>query len=291
MNTRLKFFANLTFFWCLLTPAFAYFPAGGVLSLDGVDDYAILPFDEHGPIFPKNTREFTVEMWLMPKTEPNPGEAYLLLSQQLVFRVDSHQTAECKQVQDALCGFLSATLHGDGGGGAMVTTVPLEQSQWNYLAMVYKESTPIVIRNNRILKWGKFDRLNRVEENLEHLGRPKDFFVGGYDAEFNGWPGVTVTRFPGEIDAIRFSKIARYDIPGERVSGPFDPPERFEPDEHTLALWNFDEREGITRFSDASGNGKTLIGMNGASIGKPLAVRPTKVHLTTRWATLKSKSR
>ena len=36
-----------------------------------------------------------------------------------------------------------------------------------------------------------------------------------------------MTYFHGEIDAIRFSNIARYDLPAERGVEPFDPPHRF----------------------------------------------------------------
>ncbi len=36
-------------------PIFSFEPSGGVLVLDGEDDYAILPLAEHGYIFPRNT--------------------------------------------------------------------------------------------------------------------------------------------------------------------------------------------------------------------------------------------
>ena len=105
-----------------------------------------------------------------------------------------------------------------------------------------------------------------------------------------------MTRFHGEIDAIRFSNIARYDL-----IEPFDPPHRFFSDAHTLALWDFNEKEGVNRFEDASGNGKTLIGMNGAvTIGGTgvnlngdsedgLEIRPD-TSVTTTWGQIKSES-
>ncbi len=99
----------------------------------------------------------------------------------------------------------------------------------------------------------------------------------------NAFRGVPVTRFHGEIDAIRISSVARYDIPGEGIAKAFDPPSRFSADEHTLALWNFDDKLGAIRFRDASGHGKTLIGKNGASIGKPFAVNLTSTSPTTTW--------
>ena len=75
------------------------------------------------------------------------------------------------------------------------------------------------------------------------------------------------TYFHGEIDAIRFSDIARYDLPAEVGTSPFDPPHRFSSDKHTLALWDFNEKEGADRFEDTSGNGYTLIGMNRCRCG------------------------
>ena len=53
---------------------------------------------------------------------------------------------------------------------------------------------------------------------------------------------------------------------------PFEPPHRFSSDAHTLALWDFNDTEGVDRFEDESGNGYILIGMNGATTGSALAV-------------------
>ncbi len=94
----------------------------------------------------------------------------------------------------------------------------------------------------------------------------------------------------GEIDAIRFSNIARYDLPDKPGFFPFEPPNRFFSDVHTLALWDFNEREGVTRFEDTSGNGKTLIGMNGAATSRPLSVNPRNTSITTTWGQIKSES-
>ena len=71
---------------------------------------------------------------------------------------------------------------------------------------------------------------------------------------------------------------------------PFDPPHRFESDEHTLALWNFDESAGADRFQDASGNSNTLIGINGATTSGALSISPNSASLTTTWGRIKSKS-
>ena len=87
----------------LVMPVFSFQPSGGVLSLDGVDDYAVLPFEEHGYLFPKNTREFTVEMWFYPKSGPTShGESTIILSQQVYFGLSANRT-ECKSDVSQLC--------------------------------------------------------------------------------------------------------------------------------------------------------------------------------------------
>ena len=102
------------------------------------------------------------------------------------------------------------------------------------------------------------------------------------------------TYFHGEIDAIRFSNIARYDLPTERETKPFDPPQRFVSDEHTLALWDFNEKAGADRFEDTSENGYTLISRNGVAVvggggvGN-LGVRPDN-SVTTTWGQIKSET-
>ena len=71
-------------------------------------------------------------------------------------------------------------------------------------------------------------------------------------------------------------------------------PSGFLNDEHTLALWDFNDKAGANRFEDTSGNGRTLIGMNGATgvggegVGN-LEIRPD-VSVTTTWGQIKSES-
>jgi len=60
-----------------------------------------------------------------------------------------------------------------------------------------------------------------------------------------GWKDIR--NFKGSIDEVRFSNTARY-------SKDFTPKDRFESDEHTLALYHFDEGSGDV-LKDSSGNG------------------------------------
>ena len=287
-NFRLLFIVMLLFH--LILPVFSFKPSGGVLLLDGDDDYAVLPLLEHGYIFPKHTDEFTAEIWFYPKATPKRKEVNLIFRQQVGFALTALGDCDLDENQICFSGFvhLEGEVHGVTG-----IYVEVEKDQWNYIAIIFRDSTFHFVDNNRILRFKKFDLMNFVAAEVRRAR--KDFFVGGYDEDVDVFDGHRLrsrtTRFHGEIDAIRFSNIARYDLPAERGIHPFDPPHRFESDEHTLALWNFDERAGADRFRDASGNDNTLIGMNGATTSGALAVNPTKTSLTTTWGQLKAKSR
>lgn len=65
--------------------------------------------------------------------------------------------------------------------------------------------------------------------------------------------------YPGRIDEVRISDIVRYS--GDSFVVPTLP---YECDEHTRALWHFDEAEGATTFHDSCGTGDNfLVGYNG----------------------------
>ena len=265
---------------------FAFQPSGGVLSLDGVDDYAILPFASHGYLFPNNTREFTVEMWFYPRTGPTHGGNNIIFSQQIYFGLTG--LAKCKGAAEHLCCFGGAYLDGKDAHGVIGFYVPAELNRWNYMAIFYEDSTLGFIYNDRIRRRAKIGLMDRL--TAEVRGRPDDFFLGGYNEPLALFAGaLPVLSFYGEIDVIRFSKVARYDFPDiPAVEGPFEPPERFVNDRHTVALWNFNEREGATRFEDESKHERTLIGMNGAAVSRALAVNPGSNSITTTWGRIRS---
>ena len=87
MLTNFKLLLSAVLLLNLILPVFSFQPSDGVLVLDGEDDYAILPLAKHGYIFPRNTDEFTVEVWFYPKAEanPEPAELNIILSQQVRF--------------------------------------------------------------------------------------------------------------------------------------------------------------------------------------------------------------
>ncbi|MYA99292.1 LamG domain-containing protein [Candidatus Poribacteria bacterium] len=274
----------------LVLPVFSFQPSGGVLMLDGEDDYAILPLAEHGYIFPRNTDEFTVEVWFYPRAKPEPGKSNIILSQQVRFGLQIDN--QCRRLplgeKGEVCAYGTAYLEGGGASGPRGMEVPIKKDQWNYLAVIFMDRTLYVAYNNQIYRSQRDDRLNVIEGDLGFPEWFKSFCVGGFAKKELV---QHIPYFHGEIDAIRFSDIARYDLPAEPGPSPFDPPHRFESDAHTLAFWDFNEKEGADRFEDESGNGYTLIGMNGAATSRALAVNPANTSLTTTWGQIKLESR
>ena len=253
--------------------------------LDGEDDYAILPFAEHGYIIPRNTNAFTVEVWFYPKAEtnPEPGKSNIILSQQVRFGLKPDNSCRGRIVEkDQVCSYGAAYLEGAGAHGITGINAVIKKDQWNYMAVIFTDSTFHLVYNDQIVRGAKRGFMNVVAGELRVREEFKNFFVGAYAER---------TYFHGEIDAIRFSDIARYDLPAEPGTSPFEPPRRFESDAHTLALWDFNEKAGADGFEDASGNGYTLIGMNGATTSGPLAVNPANTSITTTWGQIKLESR
>ena len=296
MFINCKFLLSVVLFLSLVIPVFSFQPSGGVLVLDGEDDYAILPLAEHGYIFPAETDEFTVEVWFYPKSKPEKGEKNIILSQQVAFGLRVGNCNDRIGKKDQVCSYGAAYLEGKARGVRVIDAV-IKKDQWNYMAVIFTDSTFYLAYNDQIVNSGKFDIMNGVAAELRVREEFKSFFVGGYaeEAEIINKDGevlVRETHFHGAIDAIRFSNIARYDLPAEEGFSPFEPPHRFVSDAHTLALWDFNEKEDADRFEDMSGNGYTLIGMNGATgvggegIGN-LEVRPD-TSVTTTWGQIKS---
>ena len=231
-------------------------------------------------------------MWFYPKSKSKRREKNIILAQQVVFGLTSN-TQHCDLDKNQLCCYGAAYLEGRVRG-VVGSNVEVEKDQWNYLAIIFKDGAFNFAYNNRLFQT-RFRLVDRVAAELKWVEEYKNFFVGGYHKVpvgiKDGGAEWRTARFHGEIDAIRFSNIARHDVPAERGVYPFEPPHRFVPDAHTLALWNFDEPAGTDRFQDTSGNGKTLIGMNGAITSGALAVNPTSTSLTSTWGQIKSESR
>ena len=296
MFINCKFLLSVILLFSLVLPVFSFEPSGGILMLDGEDDYAILPLAEHGYIIPRNTDAFTIEVWFYPKIEPKKKERNLVLGQQAAIGLTSEN--KCELSKNQVCSYGSAFLEGKRVTTAIDIHVLVEKDQWNYMAIIFKDSTLSLAYNNEILRTGRINLVNFVAASVPLGETFRDFFVGGYAEDMiivkDGELLSRRTYFHGAIDAIRFSNIARYDLPAERETKLFDPPPRFVSDEHTLALWDFNDKEGANRFEDTSGNGRTLIGMNGATVVDGEGTGNLEIRLdnslTTVWAEIKSET-
>jgi len=99
-----------------------------------------------------------------------------------------------------------------------------------------------VVENRRVRFYVNGKLVNSAE--TRHPYQPsKAFFVIGAQPHF----GPYADFFHGLIDEVRISNVARY-------TEDFAPQLRFEPDEHTMALYHFDQGTGDA-LHDSSGNG------------------------------------
>ena len=110
------------------------------------------------------------------------------------------------------------------------------------------------------------DKTRGLQVDEEISGTPKHyanvgFFIGSTDPAAG--PQVF---FHGIIDEVRISNIARY-------TEDFTPQRRFEPDEHTMALYHFDEGSGDV-LKDSSGNGHDgkIVGAKWVKVDEELGV-------------------
>ena len=166
MPINFKFLLSVMLLLSLIFPVFSFEPSGGVLMLDGEDDYAILPLAEHGYIFPGNTDEFTVEVWFYPKSEPKPKERHIILGQQAVIGLTSLEGDDCELNKNQICAYGFAFLVGPGVRAFIGIDVPIERDQWNYMAVIFKDSSFFLAYNDEILRTSRINRVNFVAADL-----------------------------------------------------------------------------------------------------------------------------
>ena len=251
-------------------------PAGGnYLALDGVDDYAVLDFETFGILLPEGTDEFTVEAWIYPTTRPADDIHAMFLSQQVRMDIvnDVHSGfEEIRKNIDWQKGdvFLRIQAHFTMKGKLVKTpyrTVAIPPNQWHHIALQSNghQTTTIVNDFAHI-----FPQSTTLAHDLSSFKRPKDFTLGGFGEKIASTSHEHfLGAFPGYIDEVRISTVARYD----GTKDGFTPRGKFERDAKTVALWHFDEPGGTQQFSDASGNARHLVGKNGAKTGIPLTVK------------------
>ena len=304
--TKMKNLRKLPIFTCLfllvLIPLSAESlpppsPAGGnYLALDGVDDRAILDLETFGLLMPKDADKWTFEAWIYPTTPPNKDIHAIVLTQQVMMYIVTHDHREFAglvvpqgHLPEHLLLVCSAHIDKDGGHRiARDPPIKFFPNQWNHIAFqVGKGRGTTVIVNDFARSigggGGKGIILAQDADKLTTFGgHPQDFTLGGWDAKIPFHKGHSWGYFAGYIDEVRISKVARYNIAKRN----FTPRTKFKNDAKTVALWHFDEPRGTRAFSDASGNAYHLMGKNGAETGGTLAVE-AEGKLATIWGRLK----
>ena len=256
-------------------------PAGGnYLALDGVDDHAILDFEIFDFLIPKDTDEWTFEAWIYPTKLPDVNILPIILSQQVQMYVWTRgQHGDFRLMGTVL---LDRAVGHAAVGFGIVNKVP--PNQWHHIALQGDGEQRVLIIND-------FVRPSRggttLTDDLSHAEYPQDFTIGGFGEKIKSRMrgGHFWGHFAGYIDEVRISKVARYSI----AKGGLTPPEKrkkFKNDAKTVALWHFDESEGVQKFLDTSGNTYHLVGKNGAKIGGTLAVE-AEGKLAITWGRLK----
>ena len=205
-----------------------------VLSFDGVDDFVECPGVTIAP-----NRPFAIEA-----TVTNWKEGY-----------------------GTVCGWMgNVGLYLAKGNliGAGITTTELQDGQTHKLGTEIPDTDVLRLA---LTSDGKQIRLfvngvERTSRTNDHPISPMEqvkgrfFCIGAYDF-------VRESRllgpFNGVIDEVRISSTQRY-------ADPYVPPERLATDEHTVALYHFDEGQG-TVLKDSSGNGHHGI-IHGATWGR-----------------------
>lgn len=200
-------------------------PARGfALRFDGVDDFAAVK-DLGKELLLKTPNEpFTIELWFVPHPERKGGYLYAWQGHGIFLASKS----------------LSAFLH--TGEQSYSRSVPYDAQThgFQHAALVYDGANYMIYCN------GAASTASRYRTSKEGTERNDDDKLA-LGAEHSNAPfllGHTTGPEEGHrefvasvIDEVRVSDVARY-------SGNFTPQRRFEPDEHTLALYHMDDGQG-----------------------------------------------
>ena len=300
----MKSLRNLPIFTCLFLLVFIPMraeavpppsPAGGnYLVLDGENDHAILDFETFGLLLPKDTDEFTFEAWVYPIPLPNTDIHAMVLSQQVMIDIVSHNHGEFQGLkvllnvskEDFMIRFLAHLARDVGHTIMSPAPLKLPANQWNHIAFQGgKGQKTTVIVNDFFRSTGGEKGIilaHDADKITSFGGHPQDFTLGGCDAKIPFHKRHSWGYFAGYIDEVRISKTVRYNT----TKRGFTPQKKFKNDAKTVALWHFDESRGIRKFLDTSGNAYHLVGKNGAQTGGTLAV-DAQGKLATIWGQLK----
>lgn len=201
------------------------------LSFDGDDDYVEVPglLENHRP---DNEHPITIEIVVWPKRQANRFNEILHFGP-LSLQEQSHRFRWlCFQGGDAPTIIASDTKKYTLDGKVTLCGV-FDGRTIQFFVDGKQLSTAEAYSNN--VNLGSFNDLIVPSQQIP-LGTP--FCIGKHATQDRYFPGI--------IDEVRISNVARY-------TEDYKPTDRLEADEHTLALYHFDEGSGDV-LKDSSGN-------------------------------------
>jgi hypothetical protein len=230
-------YVNLIIVLLLFTPFSGEVAASGLgLSLDGVNDRA----QAVSTIFPNSSalHSFTIEGWMHPR---NAGR-FIVTDDAYDFVLYSQPGAANGGV-----GLRFTLWNGDNGSQSVTEFRDVRLNEWNHVAAMFDAVTlEMVIAINGVLSSSP----STFSGSSFYVDAAQQFVLGAFNSTSGGF-------LNGFLDEVRVSDILRY-------TSNFTPPNSLTVDANTRALFHFNEVAGSTTFVDASGNGNTLTGINGA---------------------------
>jgi uncharacterized protein YcfL len=230
-------------------------PFNNILLLDGIDDFATAPDNANLDLGTGAAGDFTIEGFFFVLGLNNTTNDTLVWkagayglniiyfntrTDIIVFRV-----SDGPQLSDEVSILFAVNL----------------TPGWHHIAAVYnnefteaEDQLALYLNGTRVQTGAGFDFTAGVSNSTSPVA------VGAYHDI------ATLDHFNGRLDEVRFSSVMRYNAASYTV-----PASPFANDANTRALWHFNEAAGATIFSDSSGKGNTLSGLNGARIAPPVA--------------------
>ena len=219
---------------------------GGFLSLDRRIAYA--ETQKKFRIGEEN-EQLTIEMWVyLPRAPEGNTYSTLVVHPKNVHAAVNHNGISVQFAAECLGGLCVSAMTGD--------SVPIQE--WTHLAFFYDGCRLGYSVNGK----GGMVGL-RVFLKARNIKWKERFILGKAVTQlhFAGMPSF----FHGCIDELRISNVLRYPEINEQIQ--FEPPKgKLKADNHTIALWHFEEPSSASVFFDASDYKRDLIAKNGAHV-------------------------
>lgn len=254
-------------YFLLARQASAQKPPGGVLALC---PGGYVSGDYPGVFDALNDEGITVEFWFYLTDLPEDWQdRWVLLSKHgsYSFYIRGRRINPPWPFDDPeeIVNFSRRTLN--GGGTDSIRRDPLQR--WRHFAFQFK----VTMLNTGSTSY-KCAQFSDGMGNSDGGGTSSRAYQPDGTMFIGGMPEYGSLK--GWIDEVRISDTWRY-TPRE----PFKPAKRFGRDEHTLALWHFDEGPWAASYEDDSGNGYTLFAGGTLSVDQ-------RGKVATVWGRLKS---